>query len=115
MDKSKVQEKLFGDSYSFNYNRNNNSSSFDAHGCTLKLLCEVARTPSSQDLLGEALQLLLAPRELLMEAAEEEGGGGGGCLASNVYLRAQASGAIRGDCSGYEPLCGVGLTEVSCL
>ncbi len=90
-------------------NDSDSGANFDAHKCTLRLLCEVAETPSAEDLLGEALKLLLAPREVLAgHEAVADGMAGGG-----EYLRAQADGAIRRDCSRYRENCGIPLLEVT--
>ena len=78
----------------------------------LRTLCEVSRTPSSEDLLGEALRLLLAPEELqqrVMKANEDQGGHP---LLGNDYLRAQADGGVAGDCSKYTSRCPRPFTEV---
>ncbi len=120
LDKAKylpaTEEKAVSENHEYDISAaslgNGSLSSFDAHSCTLRLLCEVAETPSGSDLLGEALRMLLAPTEMLQ-----------GCLnmASDwrtvpsgavEYLRAQVDGAIRGDCSHYRRECGVPLIQV---
>ena len=68
------------------------------------MLCEVARTPHAEGLLGELLHVLLTPRRILRSLPEH--------FRSVDYVRAQMDGALHGDCEEYTRQCDWPMFEV---
>lgn len=76
----------------------------NSHQCMLKTLCEVAKTPQNDDgLLGDFVNLLLAPSHILDSSSAED----------SDFLEAQRHGHFLQDCSKYEQFCPFSLFTVS--
>ena len=75
----------------------------DNHECVLRAICEVARTPLTDDgLMGDFINLLLTPLQHEITAIQ----------AGSDYIKAQQRGRMTHDCSSYQKLCGVSFFEV---
>ena len=76
----------------------------DSHECVLRAICEVARTPLTDDgLLGEVISLMLTPLQHEITAIQ----------GNSDYIKAQHRGRVTHDCSPYQQHCGMSFFEVS--
>ena len=77
----------------------------DGHECVLRAICEVARTPLTDDgFLGDFINLLLTPLQHDITVIQGN---------SSDYIKAQHRGRMTHDCSSYKKLCGISFFEVS--
>lgn len=76
----------------------------DGHGCMLRMICEVAKTPFHADgLVGEAINAMLIPAHVLEKVPT---------FGESDYLTAQRKGQYLGDCAEYHSKCSMSFFEV---
>ena len=75
----------------------------DSHECVLRAICEVARTPLTDDgLLGDFINLILTPLQYEIIAVQN----------NSDYIKAQHRGKTTQDCSPYQMHCGMSFFVV---